>query len=131
MDNSDYQNDGQLMTDEELKAQLESMSDDEVLDIFMESLLIEKGFADLDDETRTKMIAELKERAIDMINYSIVDALPEDKAEEVSEKIERGEDAEEAMNAAVAESGIDANKITEEALAKFRELYLGEEKTEE
>ena len=35
------------------------------------------------------------------------------------------------MNAAVAESGIDANKITEEALAKFRELYLGEEKTEE
>ena len=131
MDNSDYQNDGQLMTDEELKAQLESMSDDEVLDIFMESLLIEKGFADLDDETRTKMIAELKERAIDMINYSIVDALPEDKAEEVSEKIERGEDAEEAMNAAVAESGIDANKITEEALVKFRELYLGEEKTEE
>ncbi|MDO4760231.1 MAG: hypothetical protein Q4A33_02975 [Candidatus Saccharibacteria bacterium] len=131
MDNSDYQNDGQLMTDEELKAKLESMSNDEVLDIYMQSLLIEKGYTDLDEETENQMIAELKERATDMINFSIIDALPDDKAEEVSAKIENGEDAVEAMNAAIAEAGVDAEKITGEALEKFRELYLGEEKTEE
>ena len=131
MDNSDYQKDGQLMTDEELKAKLESMSNDEVLDIYMQSLLIEKGYTDLDEETENQMIAELKERATDMINFSIIDALPDDKAEEVSAKIENGEDAVEAMNAAIAEAGVDAEKITGEALEKFRELYLGEEKTEE
>ena len=131
MDNSDYQTDGQVMTDEELKQQLEGMSNDEVLDIFLESLLIEKGFTNLDDETRTEMIAQLKERAVDMINYSIIEALPEDKVEEVTTKIDNGENAEEAKNAAIKESGVDAEKITGEALEKFRELYLGEEKTEE
>ena len=97
MDNSDYQTDGQVMTDEELKQQLESMSNDEVLDIFLESLLIEKGFTNLDDKTRTEMIAQLKERAVDMINYSIIEALPEDKVEEVTTKIDNGENAEEVF----------------------------------
>ncbi|MBR6965142.1 hypothetical protein IKH83_02415 [Candidatus Saccharibacteria bacterium] len=131
MDNSNYQDGGQVMTDEELNQQLNSLSDDEVLSVYMESLLIEKGLADLDDETREKMISEMKERAVDLINYSIIDALPEGKAEELSSKIEQGEDGEALMNAAIEEAGIDAGKITDEALKKFRELYLGEDAKEE
>ncbi len=131
MDNSNYQDGGQLMTDEELKQQIDSMSNDEVLDVIMKSLLIEKGYNDLDEETEQQMIAELKERAIDMVNYSIIDALPVEKAEEVAAKIEQGEDAEAAMSKAVEESGIDAEAITQDALAKFRELYLGEDAVKE
>ncbi len=131
MDNSNYQDGGQLMTDEELKQQIDSMSNDEVLDVIMKSLLIEKGYNDLDEETEQQMIAELKERAIDMVNYSVIDALPVEKAEEVAEKIEQGEDAEAVMNKAVEESGIDAEAITQDALAKFRELYLGEDAAKE
>ena len=131
MDNSNYQDGGQVMTDEELNQQLNSLSDDEVLSVYMESLLIEKGLADLDDETREKMISEMKERAVDLINYSIIDALPEGKAEELSGRIEQGEDGEALMNAAIEEAGIDAGKITDEALKKFRELYLGEDAKEE
>ncbi|MGF2565481.1 hypothetical protein ACQUWZ_26805, partial [Ralstonia pseudosolanacearum] len=110
MDNSNYQDGGQVMTDEELNQQLNSLSDDAVLSVYMESLLIEKGLADLDDETREKMISEMKERAVDLINYSIIDALPEGKAEELSSKIEQGEDGEALMNAAIEEAGIDAGK---------------------
>lgn len=131
MDNSNYQDGGQVMTDEELKQQLESMSGDEILDAYVQSLLIEKGFTNLDEETESKMIADLKERAIDMINFSIIDALPDDKAAEISERIDNGEDAEALINAAVEEAGIDAQKITGEALDKLRELYLGENKAEE
>ncbi|MBR6532189.1 hypothetical protein IKT64_00205 [Candidatus Saccharibacteria bacterium] len=131
MDNSNYQDGGQVMTDEELKQQLESMSGDEILDAYVQSLLIEKGFTNLDEETESKMIADLKERAIDMINFSIIDALPDDKAAEISERIDNGEDAETLMNTAVEEAGIDAQKITGEALDKLRELYLGENKAEE
>ena len=131
MDNSNYQDGGQVMTDEELNQQLNSLSDDEVLSVYMESLLIEKGLTDLDDETREEMISEMKERAVDLINYSIIDALPEGKAEELSSKIEQGEDGEALMNAAIEEAGIDAGKITDEALKKFRELYLGEDAKEE
>ena len=132
MDNSNYQDGGQdIMTDEELKQQLNSLSDDEVLSVYMESLLIEKGLTDLDDETRDSMISEMKERAVDLINYSIIEALPEDKAEELSNRIEQGEDGEALMNAAIEEAGIDTGKITDDALAKFRELYLGEDAKEE
>ncbi len=131
MDNSNYQDGGQVMTDEELKQQLESMSGDEILDAYVQSLLIEKGFTNLDEETESKMIADLKERAIDMVNFSIIDALPDDKAAEISERIDNGEDAEALINAAVEEAGIDAQKITGEALDKLRELYLGENKAEE
>ena len=131
MDNSNYQDGGQVMTDEELKQQLESMSGDEILDAYVQSLLIEKGFTNLDEETESRMIADLKERAIDMINFSIIDALPDDKAAEISERIDNGEDAEALINAAVEEAGIDAQKITGEALDKLRELYLGENKAEE
>lgn len=132
MDNSNYQDGGQdIMTDEELKQQLNSLSDDEVLSVYMESLLIEKGLTDLDDETRDNMISEMKERAVDLINYSIIEALPEDKAEELSNRIEQGEDGEALMNAAIEEAGIDTGKITDDALAKFRELYLGEDAKEE
>lgn len=132
MDNSNYQDGGQdIMTDEELKQQLNSLSDDEVLGVYMESLLIEKGLTDLDDETRDNMISEMKERAVDLINYSIIEALPEDKAEELSNRIEQGEDGETLMNAAIEEAGIDTGKITDDALAKFRELYLGEDAKEE
>lgn len=132
MDNSNYQDGGQdIMTDEELKQQLNSLSDDEVLSVYMESLLVEKGLTDLDDETRDNMISEMKERAVDLINYSIIEALPEDKAEELSNRIEQGEDGEALMNAAIEEAGIDTGKITDDALAKFRELYLGEDAKEE
>jgi RNA-splicing ligase RtcB len=131
MDNSNYQDGGQTMTDEELRQQLEGLSGDEILEAYVQSLLIEKGFTNLDEETESKMIADLKERAIDMINFSIIDALPDEKAAEIAEKVENGEDAEALMNAAVEEAGIDAQKITGEALDKLRELYLGENKAEE
>ena len=131
MDNSNYQDGGQIMTDEELTQQLNSLSDDEVLSVYMESLLIEKGLGDLDDEAKQDMIAQMKERAVDLINYSIVEALPEGKVEELSSKIEQGEDGNALMNAAIEEAGIDTGKITDEALKKFRELYLGEDAKEE
>ena len=112
MDNSNYQDGGQLMTDEELKQQIDSMSNDEVLDVIMKSLLIEKGFTNLDEETESKMIADLKERAIDMINFSIIDALPDEKAAEIAEKAEAS--AEDAADAA-AEAAETITEAAEEA----------------
>ena len=57
------------------------------LDQFLEQLLIEKGITDLDDDVRAEVKANMAERILDQIDQACINALSEEKAAELAEKI--------------------------------------------
>lgn len=129
MDNTTVSNiNDNIMSDEDLKDTLNSMSTDEVLHVVAITLLTEKGFTDLDDDTKRDMVEDLVQREYEFINRSIIAALPAEGKAELDKLVESGEVTAEAMQGIVDKSGIDANAITEEAMKKFREIYLADHK---
>ncbi|MBO4926736.1 MAG: hypothetical protein J5379_00575 [Clostridiales bacterium] len=124
MDNQYFQNSDELMSDEELKQQIEGMSDDEFVDCYMEGLLIQKGLTGLVGEDRIKAKEELKERLFFLVNCTMVSQLPEAKQEEIATRMQQGEDGGMLMDAALAEAGVDKSKIISEIMETFTNLYL-------
>ena len=58
------------------------------LDQFLEQLLIEKGITDLDDDVRAEVKANMAERILDQIDQACINALSEEKAAELADKID-------------------------------------------
>lgn len=131
MDAAASQNTNTNLTDEQVRDALSKMSTDEILQTVALSLLIEKGFTDLDEDTKKDMINDLVEREYSFIERSVIAALPEDKRAEVNKMIENDAVSDDAVQKVIAESGIDTETITSEALTKFREIYLGLDKETE
>ena len=111
-------------TAEETKA-IENMSDDEVLEVFVRGLIIQKGLGDMEPEIFEGLVEDLSTRAVAAINLAILKALPADKRAEA--KALADDDAE-GMAKIIEESGINTAEITGDAMAKFAEIYLGGEK---
>jgi|GEM_PF-2024837 len=109
--------------DADLKA-LENMSDEEFLEAFAAGLLVEKNLGDMDDETRADMVHDLVERITTFVNRAILEALPEEKLDEINQLSDNNASLEE-INKVVQGTGIDVNQITASALEKFRTIYLG------
>lgn len=112
------------MSDEEVREALEGMSTDEVLAIFANGLLEEKGFTDIDDDTRTAMIEDLVQRENFMVNQALFNALPEEQKAKIDEIAGKENPDVAEVEAVIAESGIDADAIASNALEDFRKLYL-------
>ncbi len=112
------------MSDEEVREALEEMSTDEVLAIFANGLLEEKGFTDIDDDTRAAMIEDLVQRENFMVNQALFNALPEKQKAKIDEIAGKENPDVAEVEAVIAESGIDADAIASNALEDFRKLYL-------
>ena len=99
------------------------------MDLFVEQMIVDKGLDDLQGEMRDEIRKQLKESLNMQINRAILAELPDDKFDELAKKMEAGELESEEITKAVEEANLDLDKITEETMLKFRELYLngGEE----
>ena len=102
---------------------LEGASQDEMVSIFVYSLMEDKGENPEDVEAHKA----LKQRVVAAVNDAIIDALPQEKAEELNKLFEQNEVTPEKVAEAVAAAGVDTQAITEQALDKFRAEYLKEE----
>lgn len=105
---------------------LENTSQDEMVSIYVYALMEDKGENPEDKEEH----AALKQQVVAAINDAIIDALPEEKAEELNKLFEQNEATPEKVAEVVASAGVDTQAITEEVLEKFREDYLGDSETE-
>lgn len=104
--------------------ELNNMSEEQLLDLFVEQMLKDKGLDNLEGELRQQVHDDLKEKLTFEVNKAILMALPEDKFNELNAKVESGEaGAEEIMNA-VRESGINVDEITSAAMQDFRRVFL-------
>lgn len=129
MDNNDAQPTNaqdQMFTDEELN----NMSEDELLDVYVSQLIFDKGLKDLNDDLLREVHKDIKERLVFQINRAMVAALPDDKLDELNKMLDEGRADAENVSQLVNDAGIDAEKITEETMKKFREVYLSEDAAE-
>lgn len=107
--------------------QLQELTEDQLMELFCEQMMIDKGLDELSGKAREDVRRELVDALTLEINRSILAALPDDKFDELDKKMTDGTLTAEEITAAVEGAGLDLDKITEETMMKFRELYLAED----
>ncbi len=95
----------------------------EELDKFINQILDQKKLPNLSEEVRAQLVSDMGERLIDQVDRAIINALPEDKIDELNNLIESGAD-EPTLQKYIAESGVDIKDITIKTMLLFRDLYI-------
>lgn len=108
------------------ESKLAGMSQDQLIDLFIEELMLEKGIKASDVEKNN-----LSDNLKDAVMTEILMSLPDYLVNRINEGFENGSATDELFDQAVEESGIDANKIAEKVMIKFRDDYLNDKLKEE
>ena len=108
------------------ESKLAGMSQDQLIDLFIEELMLEKGIKASDVENNN-----LSDKLTDAVMTEILMSLPDYLVNRINEGFENGSATDELFDQAVEESGIDANKIAEKVMIKFRDDYLNDKLKEE
>lgn len=108
------------------ESKLAGMSQDQLIDLFIEELMLEKGIKASDAEKNN-----LSDKLKDAVMTEILMSLPDYLVNRINEGFENGSATDELFDQAVEESGIDANKIAEKVMIKFRDDYLNDKLKEE
>ena len=108
------------------ESKLAGMSQDQLIDLFIEELMLEKGIQASDVEKNN-----LSDKLKDAVMTEILMSLPDYLVNRINEGFENGSATDELFDQAVEESGIDANKIAEKVMIKFRDDYLNDKLKEE
>ena len=104
-----------------------NLTDEETINLFVEGLMDEKGIKPESEQMRKDIFDDLKTKLMTELDRSLVSALPDDKLEEFSEEAEeKGQLDPEVVAKAIEEAGVDVGEVAGVTMAKFRELYLGE-----
>lgn len=94
------------------------------LDTFISEILELKQLPGINNEAKQLLIAQMRERLLDMINRALIDALPEEKVAEFSALLDSEAVSDEEVQTFIAESGVDVKTITAKTMLAFRDLYL-------
>lgn len=98
---------------------LTGLTQDQLIDLFVNDLVEERG--QVISETEKQQIAEdLK----DAVMTEILMNLPDYLVNKINDSFDNGTASEEMIESVVEESGIDASKIAEKVMIKFRDDYL-------
>ncbi len=97
------------------------------IDEFIESLLNDKGITDVEPDVKEDLKADMKKRLEDQIDRAAIQALSEEKAAELSEKLEDPNFSNEDMAKFMQDSGVNLTEIALDTMLKFRGFYLGTE----
>lgn len=95
------------------------------LDSFVEGLINDKNIEGLTPEGRKQIAGEIKDELVQQINRAVLMELPDDKLDEIDQKLEAGEIQPEELQAIIQDSGVDVAKITAETMLYFKAFYLG------
>ncbi len=91
---------------------------------FIDQLIDEKDL-NLEDDVREQLKIDMINRLLDQIDRATVNALPEDKAIELADKLDDADFSDEQISQFIRDSGVDLEKVTLETMMQFRLLYLG------
>ena len=107
----------------------QNLSNDEVIDLFIEGIMNEKGVDAPTDEIRQSIHQDLKKRLLTEIDRSLVAELPDAKLNELSEKASAsgGQLDPNVVAEAISEAGLDTTEIAGVTMQRFREIYLNPE----
>ena len=92
---------------------------DQLIDLFVNNLVEEKG-QNISETEKQQIADDLK----DAVMTEILMSLPDYLVNKINDSFENGTASEEMIESVVEESGIDASKIAEKVMIKFRDDYL-------
>lgn len=101
------------------EASLAGMSQDQLIGLFVDELINEKG-VEVSELERERIAERLK----DAVMTEILMNMPDYLVNRINESFDNGTASDALFDEAVEESGIDANKIAEKVMIKFRDDYL-------
>ena len=104
--------------------QLQGLTQDQLMALYVEQLIIDKGL-----EATDELRAELSERIDDKVNTMVLENLPDEALEKLNQSFEDGSATNESVMQLVEDSGVDMEKIVEDAMEEFRDEYLKEEQS--
>jgi hypothetical protein len=96
----------------------------EELDKFIGDILEAKQYIDLDQEVRDQLASDLKQSLLQEIDKALINALPDDKLDEFNKLLDQSDMTAEQLQAFIAQSGVDVQKIIVRTMVAFRTLYL-------
>ena len=91
---------------------------------FIDQLIDEKDL-NLEDDVRQELKVDMINRLLDQIDKASINALPEDKAIELADKLDDPEFTDEQVAEFIRSSGVDMERVALETMMQFRLLYLG------
>ena len=98
---------------------LTGLTQDQLIDLFVNNLVEEKG-QNISETEKQQIAEDLK----DAVMTEILMSLPDYLVNKINDSFENGTASEEMIESVVEESGIDASKIAEKVMIKFRDDYL-------
>lgn len=101
---------------------LTGLTQDQLMDLFVDDLVKEKG-RNISEAEKQKIADDLK----DAVMTEILMSLPDYLVNKINDSFENDTASEEMIESVVEESGIDASKIAEKVMIKFRDNYLNKE----
>ena len=108
-----------------------NLSDEEIIDYFVEGIMEEKGVDAPTDEIRESMKKDLKDELLQQIDRSLVAELPDEKLEELTRDASaNGQLDPQVVADAITEAGLNVSEITAGTMQRFREIYLGKKDEE-
>ena len=114
-----------------LNEDLEDLSEEELIYLFVEQLMIDKGMADLDEALKNEVRDDLTKSLLFQVNRAILMALPDEDYKILGDQLDSGEATMETVQEAVKAAGVDVDKVVRETMEKFREIYLDDSGTVE
>ncbi len=91
---------------------------------FIDQLIDEKDL-NLEDDVRQELKADMINRLLDQIDQASINALPEEKAIELADKLDDPDFTDEQVSEFIRNSGVDLERVALETMIQFRLLYLG------
>ena len=98
---------------------LTGLTQDQLIDLFVNNLVEEKG-QNISETEKQQIADDLK----DAVMTEILMSLPDYLVNKINDSFENGTASEEMIESVAEESGIDASKIAEKVMIKFRDDYL-------
>ena len=97
--------------------------------VFIKEMISSKQWnSNLDDEAREQLEIDLRSKLMDQIDQAVVEALPEDKVDELGLMLDDGVSDDEVRDF-ISNSGVDTQRITTEIMLRFRDLYIEDQST--
>ena len=117
----------QQQLEEQLQTALAGMNPDEVKDVFVQSLILEKysDRDDIDDELFEEIKRDLSNRLDIKINDKLVGALPAEKVDELDKVIEDGANPD-AIRGLLADNGVDLDKLVADAMKDLHDEFIND-----
>ncbi len=95
------------------------------VDEFIENLLVEKGITDLEPDIKEQLVTDLRNKLLHQIDREAILQLSEEKAAELSQKLDDPNFTNDQMAQFIQAAGVDLTQVAADTMLKFRGFYLG------